>query len=284
MIPLQRQERILDLLEEKGTVSLAELFDSLPVSHMTVRRDIKKLEEDGRVVSVQGGITLPVRMELDLAHRVKRELRSELKQRIAALAAERVKERDHVFLDAGTTCLAIARELLKQDLPAAYVTNHLEIARYLADHTSKRIHFIGGKVDSANLSTEGYAAAASLGQHNIDLAFVSASSFDLRGMSVTSEEKLAFKEAILRVSRTCILATDSSKYGRLAPFRAAPLTRFAELHTDTGLNAMTVNAIQDMGLKVRLAQTDGDYVGESVEGTLPSADEVPTVAAEAREE
>src|SRR5699024_7588717 len=103
--------------------------------HMTVRRDIKKLEERGRVVSVQGGITLPVRMDLDQAHRVKRELRRDLKQSIGVLSAARVKKRDYVFLDAGTTSLAIAREILKEDLPTAYVTNDLEVARFLAEHT-----------------------------------------------------------------------------------------------------------------------------------------------------
>lgn len=264
MIPLQRQERILAILQEKGTVTLNELFESLPVSHMTVRRDIKKLEEKGRVVSVQGGITLPVRLELDLAHRVKRELHSDLKSQIASLAAQRANERDHVFLDAGTTCLAIARELTKRDLPRAYVTNDLEIARYLADNTSKQIHFVGGAVDAANLSTEGYGAAQALSRHNVDLAYVSTSSFDLRGMSVTSEEKLVFKEAILSVSRRLMLATDSTKYGRVAPFHALPLTEFDEITTDSHLNVAAVNAIRDMGVKVQLADVgDQAHTGNS---------------------
>jgi len=253
MIPLQRRELILELLERKGTVSLVEVFESLPVSHMTVRRDIKKLEEDGRVVSVAGGITLPTRMEFDLAHRVKRQLRSDAKEAIAHSAAQRVRSGDHVFLDAGTTSLAIAHAVLQSDLAGSYVTNDLEVANFVAEHTKRDVYLIGGQMDRANLSTQGAGAADSLGRHNIDLAFVSTSSFDLRGLSVPSEAKLVFKEAILRVSRTCILATDSSKYGKIAPFRSVPLTSFAEIHTDSDLHESAVEGMRELGLRVVLS-------------------------------
>lgn len=256
VIPLQRQEHILNLVERKGTVSLAEIIDALPVSHMTVRRDIKKLEEEGRVVTVHGGITLPVKVNLDLAHRIKRELRSEAKTGIAHGAAGRVREGDHIFLDAGTTTLAIAGEILKTDTPASYITNDLVIAGFLAEHSHKQIYFVGGRVDSANLSTEGYGAAEALGRHNIDLAFISTSSFDLRGISVTSEEKLVFKEAVIRGARQSLLVTDSSKYGKVAPFRAAALSRFSEVHCDDELSATAIEGMRGMGVDVVLSSAD----------------------------
>lgn len=254
MIPLQRQEHILALVEDKGTVSLTEIIDTLSVSHMTVRRDIKKLEEEGRVVTVQGGVTLPVRVDLDLAHRIKRELRSDVKSGIAQKAADRVKDGDHVFLDAGTTTLAIAQELLRKGAPACYITNDLVIAGFLAEHSDKRIHFIGGQVDAANLSTEGHGAAEALGRHNIDLAFISTSSFDLRGISVTSEDKLVVKEATIRASRNALLVTDSSKYGKVAPFRSVPLTRFSEILCDSELSSTAVDGMRDLGIDVILSE------------------------------
>jgi DeoR/GlpR family transcriptional regulator of sugar metabolism len=58
MIPAERQQRILQLLAERGVVSIVELTDWLQVSHMTIRRDIQKLEEQGRVLSVSGGVSL----------------------------------------------------------------------------------------------------------------------------------------------------------------------------------------------------------------------------------
>lgn len=54
MIPVERQQQILHLLAERGAVSITELTERLQVSHMTIRRDIQKLEEQGRVLSVSG--------------------------------------------------------------------------------------------------------------------------------------------------------------------------------------------------------------------------------------
>ena len=62
MIPVERQQRILQLLAERGVVSIVELTDWLQVSHMTNRRDIQKLEEQGRVLSVSGGVSLSQRI------------------------------------------------------------------------------------------------------------------------------------------------------------------------------------------------------------------------------
>ncbi len=63
MIPVERQQQILHLLAERGAVSITELTERLQVSHMTIRRDIQKLEEQGRVLSVSGGVSLSERIK-----------------------------------------------------------------------------------------------------------------------------------------------------------------------------------------------------------------------------
>lgn len=56
MIPIERHQRILALVEQRGAVSINELTEILGVSHMTIRRDVSKLEEQGLLVSVSGGV------------------------------------------------------------------------------------------------------------------------------------------------------------------------------------------------------------------------------------
>lgn len=58
MIPAERQRTILSLLSHQEVISISELVAQLDVSHMTVRRDIVKLEASGKVVSVSGGVQL----------------------------------------------------------------------------------------------------------------------------------------------------------------------------------------------------------------------------------
>ena len=56
MIPVERRQIILEMVAEKGIVSIAELTDRMNVSHMTIRRDLQKLEQQGAVVLVSGGV------------------------------------------------------------------------------------------------------------------------------------------------------------------------------------------------------------------------------------
>lgn len=51
MIPVERRQIILEMVAEKGIVSIAELTDRMNVSHMTIRRDLQKLEQQGAVVA-----------------------------------------------------------------------------------------------------------------------------------------------------------------------------------------------------------------------------------------
>ena len=90
MIPVERQQRILQLLAERGVVSIVELTEWLQVSHMTIRRDIQKLEEQGRVLSVSGGVSLSQRIKSEPSHATKRSLMQGAKLAIARLAAAQV--------------------------------------------------------------------------------------------------------------------------------------------------------------------------------------------------
>ncbi|BDZ05362.1 hypothetical protein MUTS16_64350 [Escherichia coli] len=58
MIPVERRQIILEMVAEKGIVSIAELTDRMNVSHMTIRRDLQKLEQQGAVVLVSGASSL----------------------------------------------------------------------------------------------------------------------------------------------------------------------------------------------------------------------------------
>lgn len=58
MIPVERRQIILEMVAEKGIVSIAELTDRMNVSHMTIRRDLQKLEQQGAVVLVSEASSL----------------------------------------------------------------------------------------------------------------------------------------------------------------------------------------------------------------------------------
>ena len=98
------------------------------MSHMTIRRDVSKLEEQGLLVSVSGAAYAPSAgwLAAEPSHLVKSTLQSEEKQAIGALAASHIAKNSCIYLDAGTTTPALARAILdRNDLQV--VTNDFEI-------------------------------------------------------------------------------------------------------------------------------------------------------------
>lgn len=254
MIPIERQRTILRVLAEQGTASIPDLVDLLGVSHMTVRRDIATLEGQGRVASVSGGVTQPSRLALDDSHAVKAGLHTAEKQAIAARAATLVGPGELVFLDAGTTTLAVAEELASRD-DLVFVTNDLVIARVLAERSSCELYLTAGQVDRANLSTEGDFVIEAIGRFNIDTAFLSTPAFDSRGTSIQSTAKRVVKDAIVEHAGRTYLVTDSSKYGRVMAQRSVPLARLDALITDGGLSESAREALAAAGTTVHLVLT-----------------------------
>ncbi len=123
MIPIERHQRILALVEQRGAVSINELTEILGVSHMTIRRDVVNWRSRG-CWSASGGVRAVSRLAAEPSHLVKSTLQSEEKQAIGALAASHIAKNSCIYLDAGTTTLALARAILdRNDLQV--VTNDL---------------------------------------------------------------------------------------------------------------------------------------------------------------
>ncbi len=255
MIPAERQHFILSCLADRDVMSIAELTERLGVSHMTVRRDIQKLEESGRVMSVSGGVKLPERIEFEPSHHVKAEIRAADKQAIGRAAAATVRDGAVIYLDAGTTTLQVAHGVAERhDLTV--VTNDFVIAAYLSANSRCALYHTGGLVERANQSCVGDATADAIARFNFDVAFISASSWSIAGITSPSESKRPVKRAAVRTARRAVFVTDSSKYGVVGAFNILPLDIFDTVITDAGLEASVVAAIEHLGVAVTIAGRD----------------------------
>lgn len=151
MIPAERQRTILSLLSQQEVLSISDLTEHLGVSHMTIRRDIVKLESSGKVVSVSGGVQLAQVLHSELSHDAKVEQQADEKAHIAQIAATLIDKDATVYLDAGTTALSIAHRIVDRD-DLLVITNDFSIAAYLMTHSQCELYHTGGKVDRENQS------------------------------------------------------------------------------------------------------------------------------------
>ena len=235
MIPVERHQQILALVADRGVVSIAELTERLGVSHMTIRRDVQKLEEQGAVLSVSGGVRSADRLAAEPSHLTKSALYNEEKRAIGRTAARQIPRNSCIYLDAGTTTLALAREVVDRD-DLLVVTNDFMVANLLMEASQCRVIHTGGTVCRENRSCVGESAARSLRHLAIDIAFISASCWGPRGLFTPDEDKVMVKQAVSEVSSKRVLLSDSSKYNRIATFLALPLESFDRVVTDTHLS------------------------------------------------
>lgn len=253
MIPAERQHFILANLADRGAMSIAELTELLQVSHMTVRRDIHQLEKAGRVMQVSGGVKLPERLAFEPSHTVKSGIRHDQKEKIGRIASGLIPPGAVIYLDAGTTTLEIAHNVVdRSDLTV--VTNDFMVAAYLSTNGSCRLYHTGGLVERENQSCVGDATAEAIARFNFDVVFISASSWTVGGITTPSESKRPVKRAAVRNARRSVFVSDSSKYGVVGAFNILSLDAFDVIITDDGLPASAVEAIEHLGVEVTVAR------------------------------
>ncbi len=212
---LERHEEILRVLEFRERMSVGDLADRLAVSEVTIRKDLSSLEDQGHLVRTHGGAVLA---QERLAHEpieARLETHAPAKQAIASVAAQFVKAGETVFLDSGSTCLAVARELAGRDIRV--VTNSLEVLNLLSTHPSIVLHATGGSFRSEVKSFIGPASVASIARFNIDRAFVGSSGVSASGVfSAQNTIESETKRAVIEQSARSVIVCDGSKVGHKA--------------------------------------------------------------------
>mgnify|MGYP003241663203 CR=1 FL=1 len=175
MLAEERFSLILDLLARQRTATVQELCEALNASESTIRRDLNELDKQGKLNKVHGGATLPdspFRTD-EPTMAAKEELAVSQKQSIAQAAAELILPEDFIYLDAGSSTLALARALSGPALNASYVTNGVAHARLLAQKGC-RVFLPGGLLRPQTEAIIGAAALTAIQQYNFAKAFMGA--------------------------------------------------------------------------------------------------------------
>lgn len=228
----QRELEILEALRlSGGSGRIQFLAAQLGVSEETIRRNIRALEEQGRVVKVHGGVHLKgISEEQPLNQRMGEQ--AEEKRRIAARAASLIDNGARLFLDIGSTSAFLAMALQRHsDLFVA--TNSLTVAHALAARNGNRIVFAGGELRSHDGGAFGAEARAMIGRLSLDHAFLSVAAIHARhGFLLHDLEEAEFNRLAASRAEMVTICADSSKFGRSAPIALDVPERFDRLVTD----------------------------------------------------
>jgi len=251
-----RNDQILKLLLQKGSVTVEELIASLGASAPSIRRDLTRLKARGLIRRTHGGAALvqellyePFRYDTAFQTREHRFVKE--KRHIAVAAAELIEENETIGLTAGTTTTWVARSLRHRS-NITIITNAVNIGMELCNMPDLKVHLTGGYVRWPwSFSLVGAAAINFLGDSFLDKLFLSVSGIDADRGTTTheSDEALTFR-AMVKQAKQVIVVADSSKLGIVTPSLICPIEDVDVLVTDAGASDEMVARFTRIGMRV----------------------------------
>lgn len=248
MLTEQRHLAILGELERSGRVLARELALQLQVSEDTVRRDLRDLAACGALQRVHGG-ALPLSPALaTLAKR--REIAVDEKRALGRHAAGLVAPGQLVFVDGGTTTLAMV-EQLPAALRATVATHSPVIAAALIDHPGVDVLMLGGRLFKHSGVAVGAAVAQAIQSLRADCYFLGVTGVDAAfGLSTGDAEEAQVKALIMASAAETVLMASSDKLGKVSPFRVAPLAALSTLLVTSQAQPAQLEPLRVAGLEV----------------------------------
>lgn len=208
----EREQIILSELGNKAR-TITELSEKLGVSEATVRRDLQSLENQKKIHRIHGGALRENFPHLEPVFTEKESLHAEEKENIAELALRLIRDGDTVYLDGGSTVLALARKIKYGRKLLTIVTNSLVAAAELME-SGHRLIIVGGEFRALSRTVVGPVTSHTINTLHIDKAFLGTIGFTCEdGISTTDPNEAYTKELVMRRSRKVILLADSSKLG-----------------------------------------------------------------------
>lgn len=243
----ERDRIILDRLSADGSVSVGALARELELSEVTIRADLKALEEKGWLNRTRGGAA-PA-LHRDILER--QRLYLEQKNAIARAAAELVRDGDVIMIEAGTTTALIARYLAgKRDIHI--VTNSTLVFSYARMYPNLQITMTGGEFRRATESLVGPIALDTISRLNVRFAFVGTDGFSLeRGMTTHLMEGAEIVKAMKARAQTTVLTADSSKYNRIGFSSVLPLSAMDLIISDWNLSGEAEAELLEAGINIK---------------------------------
>ncbi|NLE38653.1 MAG: DeoR/GlpR transcriptional regulator [Pirellulaceae bacterium] len=248
-----RYTHIRTLVAQRGECSVDELARELGVSGMTVRRDLRRLAEDGCVIRTHGGATLGERatFEFEFLKRINRN--REAKTAIAQAAARLARGYRALMLDGSTTTLAIAR-LLRGSAGLTVVTTSLPAAAELQHEPGIEVLLPGGYVRPASPDLTGSMAESNLRLLHADIAFLGADAVDDKGRVFTNPpDNSAVLLAMAGSADRVYVVADHTKLGKTTLRCFGQLGQWTGLITDAGCDPKYVARLRELGNEVIVA-------------------------------
>lgn len=253
MTSTERRQKIMMFIRQHGAGKVDDLRDDFNVSAVTIRHDLKLLEQQGCLFRCYGGATLNPNFAFDQPLHHKGQINRSQKELIAQAAAKLVNDGEAIILDSGSTITSMTGYLAnKQHL--VVMTNALNTAYQLSGYDNIELFVVGGNLRRASCSLIGSHGEQQIKDYRFDKLFLGVDGFDLdAGITTPDQNEARINRAMCEVSRQVIAVTDSSKFGRKSFCMISAAEDIDTLITDSQIPQHIHSALLEMGVDVIIA-------------------------------
>ena len=250
MLVAERQQKILDLVNEKKSIRVTQLSKIFSVTEETIRRDLEKLELDQKLARSHGGavsISPSNSMELSFSEREVKNIKE--KKEIAYKAVKQVVEGDEIVLDASSTAWYMAKAL--PDLPLTVITNSNRVVLELSSKKQINVISTGGTLVSKSMSFIGPLAESTFDTYHVSKAFISCSGLHVKhGISESDEMQARIKNIMMQSADTVYILIDHTKFDVKAFFRLSSVDVADYIITDSKANEEIIEQLEEKSIHV----------------------------------
>ena len=255
MTKTARQQRIIALLRDQGSVRLAVLQRELGVTSMTVWRDLRVLEEQGLLRRVRGGAQAMGGAVAEPDFEAKLTASDKAKARIAAVAVKQfVREGDVIALEGGTTVAAVVDEL--PEARVSVLTNSLPVAlRLRVRRPGLPVQVVGGWLSAVSGNTTGPDAVKAIERQQASVCFISATGWDAeRGPLDPNPLEIEAKRALAGCATRVVMLLDAAKFKRSSTSVTLHVRRLHAVVTDAPPPAAVKTQLKAAGVVLVVAR------------------------------
>jgi len=250
----ERHGKILKKLKDSGKVSVQNLSDELFVSEVTIRKDLRILEDKNLLFRTHGGATQSNPYTSNRHVEEKAKIQAKEKTAIAKEAVKLIGDNDSIILASGTTILALAREINPNN-SLNIITSALNVSLELAGREHVEITQLGGQLRPSSSSVVGKYSEQFLDNITCGILFLGVDGIDLDfGITTTNLLEASLNQRCIDVAQYTVVLADSTKFGKRGFSRICNFDKIQHIITDEVVLPETVRKLEECGVKVTVAQ------------------------------
>ena len=252
---MERHRAILKKLTQEKHLEVSDLCNILGVSAVTIRKDLKFLEQKGLLFRTHGGASLENPYINERTVLDKEKVFVEEKNGIAQMAASLISENDAIMMASGTTVQALSKYIEPKN-KLTVITPSLAVVMHLIKHENIEILQLGGYLRHSAASVIGNYAEYMLEHISCSKLFLGADGIDMNyGISTTNLEEAALNKKMIDAAQKVIVLADASKFGKRSFAKICGLSDIDEIITDKEISKTFRKKLLENEVKITVVGT-----------------------------